>query len=107
MFTLDEFLNVLRQRGAPDRVVYLVQKYPDEIEPFLDKIHKRLVAKGLLTATPEGGDGALTDDERALVPYLRELDTVLREGGHDAAMERLRQYMGDPAARELFRKAAA
>lgn len=107
MFTLADFVNVLRQRGAPDRVVYLVEKYPDEIEPFLDKIHKRLVAKGIITATAEGGDGALTEDERALVPYLKELDQVLREGGHDATMERLRQFMADPTARELFRKAAA
>lgn len=105
MFTMADFVAVLRERGAPERVIYLVEKYPGEIEPYLGKIHEKLVAKGIIRVA--GGPAALTGDEEKLLPYLRELDDVLRDGGHDAAMERLRQFMGDPVARELFRSAAA
>lgn len=108
MFTLADFVAFLRGINAPERAVYLIEKYPADVEPFLPKIYARLVAKGMIQPdAPAVSDASLTADERALIPYLRDLDQVLREGGHDAAMARLRQHMQDPTARELFRKAAA
>lgn len=109
-FTLDDFIAFLQGRGAPDRVVYLMRKYPDVVEPALSKIHDRLVAKGMLTDGGARGGSApndLTETEAAALPFLRELDAALKAGGHDATMAKLRDLMARPDAREAFRNVQA
>lgn len=47
MFTMQDFIAFLDSKGM-SRLVYLVGKYPDVVEPYLPKIKARLQDKGLL-----------------------------------------------------------
>lgn len=60
---LGDFVLFLQGKGM-DRFASLVEKYPDVVEPFLDKIHARLIEKGLLSAPAAAApSGELTDRE--------------------------------------------
>lgn len=50
-YSLQDFLTFLRDQKQ-DRLVYLVGKHPQVVEPYLEKIHARLVEKGLLRVEP-------------------------------------------------------
>lgn len=78
-FTVNDFQALLSKLGQ-ERTAMLVGKYPDVVEPFLEKIAERLRAKGLIPAAEVVVEetGALSD--RQAWTMLAELvDTALSD----------------------------
>ncbi len=50
-FTVQDFIAVLRDNGA-DELSELITEFPEEVEPFLDRIQVRLVDKGMMAPPP-------------------------------------------------------
>lgn len=100
-FTFEDFLAFLESKNSPPRILYLLRKYPDVVEPYLDRIYQRLQEKGLISPTPQ-----LTAAEAAALPYLRRLDAALKEGGDAGARAELIAIVSEPEGRQALRALA-
>lgn len=102
-----ELLAFLHTRGL-DRLAYLCEKYEasDEIvqlKTMLPAIGAKLRAKGLLVEAPaRAAEPETTYAEELVLPYLRELDAALADGGSGAAMETFQRQIKDATARNAY-----
>ncbi len=100
MFTVADFVRVLQGMNQ-FLLAEIILEFPEEVEPYLDKIQAKLIEKGVIPAAAAPAD--FTPSEQAVLPLLRELDNALRSGGSEAALEAFRRMANDPTQRSLLR----
>lgn len=97
-FTVADFQTLLRGLGQA-RVAELVGKYPDEIEPHLEKIEARLRAKGLLPEVVVAPAPSGELDDRTAWTMLSELvDTALNDQPAELREALKREFLAQAAA---------
>ncbi len=109
--TVDIFLEIVRQvmpGPAGEQLAATIGLFAHEpaLQQWVKGMEGLLIRKGLYKPASGVADN-LTAVERAVLPYLQQLDAALKSGGEDAALAKLRAFAADPVARKALRAVAA